>query len=73
VGRQLWRKRLLKSLKRQAEPFRFNQKAQGKTLGFCLHPPAWKEFPDMEWKIWAAAAIMLAAAYIDFYKRRGVR
>jgi len=25
---------------------------------------------DMEWKIWAAAAIMLAAACIDFYKRR---
>jgi hypothetical protein len=24
----------------------------------------------MEWKIWAAAAIMLAAAFIDFYKRR---
>jgi hypothetical protein len=24
----------------------------------------------MEWKIWAVAAIMLAAAFIDFYKRR---
>jgi hypothetical protein len=36
----------------------------------CLGTPCLNRASDMEWKMWAAAAIMLAAAYMDFYKRR---
>jgi hypothetical protein len=39
-------------------------------LGFALASLVLNRVSDMEWKLWAAAAIMLAAAYIDFYKRR---
>ena len=50
------------------------KQSPGTNPGLCIRTP-FEQSPghgmeDMEWKIWAIAIIMLAAACIDFYKRR---